>query len=118
LRLLALPLMLLPVATAAAASEFDGRYVGQGTLTRGAPPVCGPPGNTTWTVTEGHVSHKYGVASITADVGPDGSFSACSKYMHGKRADFATMKGHIAGNTLEADIEGYACKYHYSAMSK
>jgi hypothetical protein len=109
--------MLLPVA-APAASQFDGRYVGQSTLTRGAPPTCSPPGNTTWTVTDGNVSHKYGVASITADVGPDGSFSASEKYMHGRRADFATMTGHIAGDALEADIEGYACKYHYSAMRK
>jgi hypothetical protein len=69
-------------------------------------------------VRDGHVSHKYGVASITADVGADGSFSASAKYMHGRRADFATMKGQISGTTLEADVEGYACTYHYSAVRK
>jgi hypothetical protein len=115
LRWLARPLVLLPVAAAfGAAGPFDGRYVGQSSLTRGASPECGPPGNAAWTVTDGHVSHKYGVAFITTNVGPDGSFTASVKYMHGRRADFARMEGHISGGVLEATIEGYACTYHYS----
>jgi hypothetical protein len=118
-RWLAVPVVLLPVAAAfGATGPFDGRYVGHGGLTRGALPTCGPPRNAVWTVTDGHVSHKYGVAFITANVGPDGSFTADVKYMHGKRADFARMEGRISGGVLEATIEGYACTYRYSLMRK
>jgi hypothetical protein len=108
-------LALVPVTLAFAASPFDGQYKGANTLTRGAPPTCAEGRAITWSVTDGHISIKYGNVPITADVAADGSFRTNVHYqVGGKQQAEATMQGRITGANLEADVESYACKYHYA----
>jgi hypothetical protein len=105
---------MLPDAAAVAANPFDGTYVGQRSITRGTESACGRAGSATLTVADGHVSREYGHATITSAVGPDGSFSASAQYMLSPRVNTARIEGRISGEALEADVEGYACKFHYS----
>jgi hypothetical protein len=111
---LAMPLVVLPVAVALAAGAFDGTYSGPNSLLRGEPPTCVAARTVTWTVADGRVSIKYGNVPIAAEIGADGAFRANAVYQAGRTNANATMQGRIAGGALEADIESYACKYHYS----
>ena len=116
LRACRLALALASVITfgALAASPFDGKYRGQRTVLRGAPPSCTAPGNTTWAVAGGRVSIKYGHVPIAADVGPDGSFRTNVPFSAGRFNANATLTGRITDGALEAILETYACKYQYA----
>jgi len=107
----------------AASGAYDGRYNGDVTLTRGEEGVCGKASyQTTFTVVNGQFSivynqtHHIGVNLTAAD---DGSFSGSQQYnlsSAGKgngTAEMLKASGHIAGNVLDADIEGRACARHY-----
>jgi hypothetical protein len=66
------------------------------------------------TVVDGRVSRSsIGSPTVTATVGPDGSFETTMQYM-GPVRPFVRMEGHISGEKLEADVEGSFCKFHYS----
>ena len=117
LRWLAMPLVVLPLTLATAASPYDGIYKGQNTAVRGGPPTCNPPGNVTWTVTNAHFIAKWGPTEVPADIGTDGSFNATGRFMAGSTRGLminVQLTGRVSGGVLEADMEGAACKYHYS----
>ena len=64
-------------------------------------------------VKEGHVSLTYARNTFDAEVGADGSFEKTQLFNAGKYTVSATLRGRIADHTLAADLETYACKYHY-----
>jgi hypothetical protein len=107
----------------AASGGYDGGYHGEVTLTRGDEATCGKASYpTTFSVVNGQFSivynqtHHVGVNLTVAD---DGSFSGSQQYnlsSAGKgngTAEMLKASGHIAGNVLDADIEGRACARHY-----
>ena len=97
-----------------AAGQFDGVYTGwRGRLLRGAPPSCNKEGATTLRVKDGHVSLTYARNTFDAEVGADGSFEKTQLFNAGKNTVSATLRGRIADHTLAADLETYACRYHY-----
>ena len=106
-----------PVA-AFAADQFDGSYAGQRTLLRGAPPSCRSEGVTILRVRNGHVSLTYASNTFDAEVGADGSFEKTQLFVARRNTVSATLKGRITNNTLMADLETYACKYHYVLTRK
>ncbi len=114
-RLAALLVLLLPAA-AVAAGSFDGKYSGPRTVLRGSPPICAAAGNTTWTVTDSRITLPFLSTSVSAEVGPDGSFQTNFRYqVAGKGVPGnGTLKGQITGGTLTADFETMACQTHYA----
>jgi hypothetical protein len=105
----------------AASSAYDGRYRGDVTLTRGDAGVCGSATyHTTYTVVNGQFSLVYNQAhhiGVNVTVADDGSFSGSQQYNLSSGAKNAgglvKASGHIAGNVLDADIEGNDCARHY-----
>jgi hypothetical protein len=107
-------LVLLP-ATTMAAGSFDGKYSGPRTVLRGAPPTCPAEGNTSWSVTDSRITLPFFATSVSADVGPDGSFQTSFRYQLSGRGvqGNGSLKGQISGVTLTADFETGACQMHY-----
>jgi hypothetical protein len=108
------------VGTAVAAySGYDGSYHGDVTMTRGDQVTCGKPTyQVTYTVVNGHFDMMYDPAhhvGVNLEVAADGSFSGNQTYMATGGRSTTQLKawGRIAGNVLEADIEGMACARHY-----
>jgi hypothetical protein len=116
--LLAAPALVLPVAALLAAGQFDGAYRGQRTSLRGSPPDCTKEGATTLQVKDGVFRLTYGKAHFDTEVKADGSFEKTMQYNAGHFTVNATLTGHIANRALEADLETYACKYHYALQRK
>jgi len=107
----------------AASGAYDGRYHGDVTLTRGDEGVCGKASyQTTFTVVNGEFNivwdpvHHIGVNVLVAD---DGSFSGSQQFNLGgggkgpATASELKARGRIAGNVLDADVDGKACARHY-----
>jgi hypothetical protein len=120
--IVALGLGSLPTGVAFAANGgYDGRYHGDVTVTRGDERMCGKLSyEVTYTVVNGHFDMLYDPAhhvGVNLEVAADGSFSGTQSYIPavgaGNRTQQLKAWGHIAGNVLEADIEGTGCARHY-----
>jgi hypothetical protein len=110
----------LPTGVALAAnSGYDGTYHGDVSLTRGDEATCGKSSyQVTYTVVNGQFSMVYDPAhhvGVNLVVEADGSFSATQIYQATSGHSTTQLKasGRIAGNVLEADIEGHSCTRHY-----
>jgi hypothetical protein len=106
----------LSVAEAATAG-YDGVYRGTTTLDRGDESVCGKTTHpTSVTLVNGQFSivwdpsHNVG---INLQVQNDGSFSSSQAYTVGKRTGQLMASGHVAGNVLDAHLEGQYCSRNY-----
>jgi hypothetical protein len=111
---------LLPDNGALAGSPgYDGVYKGQVTLTRGEAGFCGrSPIGVTKQVVNGQFSLVYDQShniGINLEVQPDGSFSGSQQYVPvgARQQSRISASGHIAGNVLDAHIEGDACARDY-----
>ncbi len=111
-------LALLWPAMSATAAQFDGVYAGQRTVVRGDEPDCIKPGATTLSVKNGIFSITYARNTFDAQVGADGSFVRTKLFVAGNITVTASLKGRIDSRMLEADLETYRCKYHYSLTRK
>ncbi len=100
-----------------ASTGYDGVYHGDVTLTRGGESLCGKsPYQVTYTVVNGQFSMMYDPShhvGVNLVVGPDGSFSGSQAYMVSSHQSQVKASGHIAGNVLDAQIEGDACARSY-----
>ena len=105
---------------AAAPIGFDGVYRGTSTLTRGDDPPCGrSPAQSAISVVNGQFNlvwdpvHHVGVNLV---VQQDGSFSGSQMYVASSaRSQPSQLKvtGRIAGNTLDAHVDGQYCARDY-----
>lgn len=120
-RIVPFVLLLLPSIPATGASPFDGVYVGQRTVMRGAPPTCPKEGPASWTIVDGKTGYKIWAGTIPVQVGTDGSVKGDMTYqLGGSRGalQHATVDGTISGRSLEAKVGWYACDLHYSLKKR
>ena len=120
-RIAPIVLLLLPSLPAIGASPFDGVYVGQRTVVRGAPPTCPKEGPARWDIVDGKTSYKFWAGTIVAQVGGDGSVKGDTPYRLGGAhggLEHASVDGTIAGRSLEAKVGWYACDLHFSLKKK
>jgi hypothetical protein len=108
--------LLLAHATLAAGS-FDGTYRGQAQLSRGVSPECGRDTvPLTVAVTNGQFTLVWDPQrhiTVNVQVQPDGSFSGSRLYQIARHPTELKASGHIAGNVLDAEIEGQFCSRTY-----
>jgi uncharacterized protein YceK len=121
---------LLPLSGCAtipdAGSQFDGTYVGTSTVTRGGNEWCRSNiAADSLTISAGRFSYPFPIITPTPVVvqprlRADGSFSGGAEYFeaepglfHGPLAQ-VSMVGHIAGATLDAQVESLTCGRHLS----
>jgi hypothetical protein len=104
----------------AANGGYDGSYHGDVTLTRGDEGLCGKASyQVTYTIVNGQFSVVYNPArhvGVNVTVAADGSFSGSQQYNlnpNTNKAELLNVSGHIAGNVLDADLEGHNCARHY-----
>jgi hypothetical protein len=118
-RAVAAAIVLAGVAGGAVASTtgYDGVYRGDVTLTRGGESICGKPTyQVTYTVVNGQFSMMYDPShhvGVNLVVAADGSFSGSQLYMVSSHQSQIKASGRIAGNVLDAQIEGDACARSY-----
>jgi hypothetical protein len=109
-------LTILPLV--AIAAGYDGTYAGQVTLVRGDQSICGKsPLPVTKQVVNGHFDLVYDPAhhvGVNLEVQQDGSFSGDQAYMVGSQRQQVRASGRVAGNVLQAHIEGLACSRDYN----
>ena len=110
---LVVPALLPPVSAVLAAGPFDGAYSGQRTSIRGEPPSCIKEGASNLLVKDSVLNLTYGRAHFEAPVQADGKFEKSLLFNYGNGNVTAKLQGQIANRRLEADLETYACKYHY-----
>jgi hypothetical protein len=99
---------------ALAENTFDGVYTGQRLLTKGSPP-CPVKDDVSVTIEGGALTFANSELQKFAmgfDPHPDGSFSQMYNDVGG--AD-VVIRGHITGDTIEADVTNYAtrCEHHW-----
>lgn len=107
---------------ALAANNYDGTYTGQVTLVRGDQSICGrSPLTVTKQVVNGHFDLVYDIphhVGVNLEVQPDGSFSGDQVYMFNSQRQQVRASGRIAGNVLQARIEGLACSRDYNLTKR
>jgi uncharacterized protein YceK len=109
-----------------AGTQFDGTYAGASTLTRGNVAWCGPDSAPdSLAVSAGRFRYSYtfigpATVGVQLQLHADGSFSGGTEYLesepglfHGPLA-WVTVVGHIAGATLDAQVESLNCGRHLS----
>jgi hypothetical protein len=114
-------------ATPDAGQQFDGAYVGTGTLTRGTADWCGSvAAPASGTIRDGRFTYASSVpyviqpVVVLSQVHSDGAFSGGSEYFEPNPGTFSghvnevTMVGHVAGTMLDAQVESLRCGYHLS----
>jgi hypothetical protein len=108
-----------PAEVAVAASTgYDGTYRGDVTLIRGDSSICGKAAyRTSYTVVNGQFSVVYDAShhvGVNIEIRPDGSFSNTQAYMINARRSQVVATGRVAGNVLDADVQGEGCgrRYH------
>jgi len=101
----------------AASTGYDGAYRGTVTLTRGGESICGKSSyQVAYTVVNGQFNVVYDAAhhvGVNLQVQADGSFSGNQNYQVGRQNSQVKASGRIAGNVLEAQVEGEACTRSY-----
>jgi hypothetical protein len=106
-------------APALAASQFDGQYIGQRTIVRGAPPTCPANGPASWHIANGRYSYRFWAGNLPVQVADDGTLKGQYMYSASRGTHwFLDVKGTIANGALEADAEWRACQMHYSLRKK
>jgi hypothetical protein len=98
-----------------AENTFDGVYTGQRVLTKGSSPPCLVKEDVSVTISDGALSFTNSALQnfgMGFDPAPDGSFSEMYNDVGGGDVVF---RGHITGDTIEADVTNYAtaCEYHW-----
>ena len=105
---------------------FDGTYVGTSVRTRGGNDWCGPDtAPDSLTVGAGRFRYPFPIVAVTTvgvqvQLRADGSFSGSAEYFDSAarlgegRMAWATVVGHIAGATLDAQVESRTCGRHLS----
>jgi hypothetical protein len=113
--ILAMTLCLLPVIPVSAETSFDGHYIGQRTVVRGARPTCPANGSASWRITDGQLAYRFWFGSVPVQVSADGTLKGETIYSpgHGRNA-WARVVGRISNGLLEADAEWRACQLHFS----
>jgi hypothetical protein len=108
---------LVPGVANAASAAYDGTYRGQVTRTRGDDSICGKATyDTSFTVVNGQFSIVYDAGrhvGVNLVVEGDGSFSGSQIYKSFSQQAQARASGRIAGNVLDAQIEGAGCARSY-----
>jgi hypothetical protein len=112
-----LPCLLATHTLLASNNGYDGVYRGDVTRTRGDDSICGKPSyQVSYTVVNGQFSIPYDLehhVGVNLQIQTDGSFSGSQQYMIGRRPTQVRATGRIAGNTLQAQIEGEGCGRSY-----
>jgi hypothetical protein len=118
-RLMALGLCAMIAAAATASgtdSTFDGVYIGKLVLTKGSNQTC-PDVSTVSVTIRGKAltftNSRLHSFSIGFEPHPNGSFSQISA---GDRGAFVSIKGHIAGDAIEADVADSVCEHHWHVV--
>ena len=105
------------VGSGQASSSYDGVYRGEATRTRGDDTQCGTARYpVTYTVVNGQFSIVYDPTrhvGVNLQIQPDGTFSGSQSYIIGRQTAMVKASGRIAGNVMEAQVEGYACARSY-----
>jgi hypothetical protein len=100
-----------------AAAGYDGSYRGESSLTRGGESVCGRARfPMTVTVVNGQFAIVWNPAEhvgVNLVVEPGGSFTGSQEYFVGRRHALLKASGRVAGNALDAHIEGEYCARDY-----
>ena len=117
--LMALGLCAMIVVTSAALgadSTFDGVYIGKRVLTKGSDPTC-PDAGTVSVTLRGEAltftNSRLHSISIGFKPQPNGSFSQISA---GGGGAFVSIKGHIVGDAIEADVADSVCEHHWHVV--
>jgi uncharacterized protein YceK len=110
-----------------AGSQFNGAYVGTSTLTRGTNGWCGPENlPASGTIRDGRFVYAASVQDVLqpvvvqSQVHVDGGFSGGGEYFEPNSGMFSghinqvTVVGHVAGDTLDADVNSLRCGRHLS----
>ena len=116
-----------------ASPQFDGRYAGESARTRDGSTICGPDLQPdAVAVADGHFNYTYLIINpslswqpqpitVNVAVAADGSFNGSTMYTAdaplvpaGIRSAWVTVVGHIAGTTLEGDVNSLNCGRHLS----
>ena len=108
------------LAWAQGAASFDGRYVGELTLTRVIAGDCTPPPLGSLyplTIAAGQVRFAYVPrfdTTLSGRVAANGSFKATARVKRG----LIQMTGRTDGNYLTAAIVSPSCRYNFKARSQ
>jgi hypothetical protein len=101
----------------AATPAYDGTYRGEVTLMRGDDSICGKAASqASYTVVNGQFAIVYDRThhvGVNLEVQNDGSFSGSQPYRNGPQQMLAKASGRIAGNVMDAVVEGQACARRY-----
>lgn len=107
----------LVITGPAFAGGYDGTYRGTTTLTRGAESTCG---KTEYPMTVSVVNGQFAIVwdpgrhvGINLSIQQDGSFSGNQQYTVGKQTGELKASGRVAGNVLDATIDGQHCARGY-----
>jgi hypothetical protein len=107
---------MMGVAVAANAG-YDGVYRGTATLDRGDASVCG---KATYPMSVTLVNGQFSIVwdpsrhvGVNLQTESDGSFKGTQMYTNGKTQAQLKASGHIAGNALDAHVEGEYCSRNY-----
>ena len=107
---------MMGVAVAANAG-YDGVYHGTTTLDRGDASVCG---KATYPMSVTLVNGQFSIVwdpsrhvGVNLQTESDGSFKGTQMYTNGKTQAQLNASGRIAGNALDAHVEGAYCSRNY-----
>ncbi len=94
-------------ATPAPAGSADGVYQGTALQTKvGGKHACTTPSDVHLTIRDGVVRRRWNGVELHATVQPDGSFQATGGRAH--------LAGRVGNGTLEYDMTGEYCAFHYT----
>jgi hypothetical protein len=108
---------LIMVGPASGAGSFDGSYKGNQTTVRtNNTQECSTldHANVVLVVQDNHFTRRWGVADLSVDIGPDGSFNKSVVTSDSRRLRNIAITGKIVGGALEADIGTDLCAAHLS----
>ena len=109
--------MIVVTATALGADNtVDGAYIGKRVLTKGSNQTC-PDAGTVSVTLRGEAltftNSRLHSISIGFKPQPNGSFSQISA---GGGGAFVSIKGHIVGDAIEADVADSVCEHHWHVV--
>ena len=107
----------LMIAGSASAGGYDGTYRGTTTLARGAESTCG---KTEYPMAVNVVNGQFAIVwdprrhvGVNLTIQQDGSFSGSQQYTVGNQTGELKASGRVAGNVLDAKIDGQYCARSY-----
>ena len=97
-------------------NSFDGLYMGKRVLTKGSDQAC-PAEEDVSVVIQGEMlrftNSRLHSFSIGFEPLPNGSFDQISA---GDQGAFVSIKGHIVGDAIEADVADSVCEHHWRVV--